>query len=107
MTSSRKFRAALKANDSVSVAGMTRLPYEADNSIRDAAQFRTKIYLRDFTAKNRAWHPAWQSRLRSRRQQQRQLLHLLRPAQLRLHEDAGGVPFDGYRPQRLINRPRL
>jgi hypothetical protein len=49
-----RFRVALKANDSAAVAGMTRLPYEADNSIRDAEQFRTKIYSRDFTAKNRA-----------------------------------------------------
>ena len=49
-----KFRAALKANDSAAVAGMTRLPFEADGSIRDAAQFRTKAYPRTFTAKNRA-----------------------------------------------------
>jgi hypothetical protein len=49
-----KFRAALKANDSAAVAGMTRLPYMNDDSIRDAAQFREKVYKRDFTAKNRA-----------------------------------------------------
>ena len=49
-----KFRAALKANDFAAVAGMTRLPYMNDSSIRDAAQFRAKIYLPDFTAKNRA-----------------------------------------------------
>ena len=49
-----KFRAALKANDSAAVAGMTRLPYMNDSSIRDAAQFREKVYKRDFTAKNRA-----------------------------------------------------
>jgi hypothetical protein len=49
-----KFRAALKANDSAAVAGMTRLPFMNDGSIRDAAQFREKIYKRDFTAKNRA-----------------------------------------------------
>jgi hypothetical protein len=49
-----KFRAALKANDAAAIAGMTKLPYEADTSIRDAAQFRAKIYQPDFTAKNRA-----------------------------------------------------
>src|SRR5436309_1903835 len=48
-----KFRAALKANDSAAVAGMTRLPFEADGSIRDATQFRAKAYPRTFTAKNR------------------------------------------------------
>jgi hypothetical protein len=47
-----KFRAALKANDSATVAGMTRLPFE--DSIRDAAQFRAKTYPSVFTAKNRA-----------------------------------------------------
>jgi hypothetical protein len=46
-----KFRAALKANDSAAVAGMTRLPFE---SVRDVAQFRAKAYPRTFTAKNRA-----------------------------------------------------
>ena len=49
-----KFRAALKANDSAAVAGMTRLPFMNDGSIRDAAQFREKVYQPDFTAKNRA-----------------------------------------------------
>ena len=49
-----KFHAALKANDSAAVAGMTRLPYINDSSIRDAAQFREKVYKPDFTAKNRA-----------------------------------------------------
>ncbi|WID95754.1 hypothetical protein QO058_23845 [Bosea vestrisii] len=49
-----KFRAALKANDAVAVAGLTRLPYMADASIGDAAQFRAKVWPRDFTAKNRA-----------------------------------------------------
>jgi hypothetical protein len=49
-----KFRAALKANDSTAVASMTRLPFQGDNSIRDAAQFRAKIYQQDFTAKKRA-----------------------------------------------------
>ena len=47
-----KFRAALKANDSATVAAMTRLPF--DDSIRDAAQFRAKTYPSVFTAKNRA-----------------------------------------------------
>ena len=49
-----KFRAALKANDSAAVATMTRLPFVADDSIRDAAQFRAKTYPATFTAKNRA-----------------------------------------------------
>jgi hypothetical protein len=49
-----KFRAALKANDSAAVAGMARLPFMNDDAIRDAAQFREKIYKSDFTAKNRA-----------------------------------------------------
>ena len=49
-----KFRAALKANDSAAVVGMTRLPFMNDGSIRDAAQFQAKVYKRDFTAKNRA-----------------------------------------------------
>lgn len=49
-----KFRAALKANDPTAVAGMTRLPYMADASIADAAQFRAKAWPRDFGAKNRA-----------------------------------------------------
>ena len=49
-----KFRAALKANDSAAVAGMTRLPYMNDSSIRDATQFREKVYKPYFTAKNRA-----------------------------------------------------
>jgi hypothetical protein len=49
-----KFRAALKANDAAAVAGMTRLPYMNDSAIGDAAQFREKVYKRDFTATNRA-----------------------------------------------------
>jgi hypothetical protein len=49
-----KFRAALKANDSDAVAGMARLPFQNDSSIRDAAQFRAKVYQPDFTAKTRA-----------------------------------------------------
>lgn len=49
-----KFRAALKANDSAAVAGMTRLPFMNDDSIRDAAQFREKIYKPKFTVKTRA-----------------------------------------------------
>ena len=38
-----KFRAALKANDSAAVAGMTRLPFMNDGSTRDAAQFRETV----------------------------------------------------------------
>jgi len=49
-----KFRAALKANDPAAVAAMTRLPFQGDASVRDAAQFRAKVYAHDFTTKNRA-----------------------------------------------------
>jgi hypothetical protein len=49
-----KFRAALKADDFAAVAGMTRLPFMQDNSVRDATEFREKVYKRDFTAKKRA-----------------------------------------------------
>src|SRR5262245_55050643 len=49
-----KFRAALKANDSAAIAGMTRLPFMNDSAIRDAAQFRAKTYATSFKAKNRA-----------------------------------------------------
>ena len=49
-----KFRAALKANDAAAVAALTKLPFMADDTVRDAAQFRAKAYPRDFTAKNRA-----------------------------------------------------
>jgi len=48
-----KFRAAVKANDPAAIAAMTRLPFMAENSVRDAAQFRAKIYAASFTAKNR------------------------------------------------------
>jgi hypothetical protein len=48
-----KFRAAVKANDSAAVAGMTQLPFQKDDSYRDAAQFRAKAYPVIFTAKNR------------------------------------------------------
>ena len=46
-----KFRAALKANDSAAVAGMTRLPFDGSS---DTAQFRAKAYPPTFTTKNRA-----------------------------------------------------
>jgi len=49
-----KFRVAVKANDPAAVATMTRLPFMAENSVRDATQFRAKIYATSFTAKNRA-----------------------------------------------------
>ena len=49
-----KFRAAVKANDSTAVAGMTQLPFMKDTAIGDAAQFRDKIYKDSFTAKTRA-----------------------------------------------------
>lgn len=47
-----KFRAALKANDSAAVAGMTRFPF--DDTTRTAADFRKTAYPRDFTANVRA-----------------------------------------------------
>lgn len=50
----KKFREALKADDSAAVASMTRLPLGYDNSVRNAAQFRAAAYPRDFTANNRA-----------------------------------------------------
>ena len=49
-----RFRAALKANDATAVAALTRLPFMADDTVRDVAQFLAKAYPRDFTAKNRA-----------------------------------------------------
>lgn len=49
-----KFRAAVKANDSAAVAGMTELPFMKDKAIGDAARFHEKIYKRDFAAKARA-----------------------------------------------------
>lgn len=49
-----KFRAALKANDAAAIAALTKLPFQNDNAIADAAQFRAKIYQPDFTAKTRA-----------------------------------------------------
>lgn len=49
-----KFRTALKANDAAAVAGMAQLPFQNDNSVGNAAQFRAKIYQDDFTAKTRA-----------------------------------------------------
>ncbi len=49
-----KFRAAVKANDAAAVAAMTRLPFMNSDSIRDAAQFREKVYKPEFTAKKRA-----------------------------------------------------
>jgi hypothetical protein len=49
-----KFRAALKADDAAAIAGMTRLPFMGEESIKDVAQFRVKVYKRNFTAKNRA-----------------------------------------------------
>jgi hypothetical protein len=50
----QKFRAALKANDSAAIAGMTRMPFEYDGANRNAAQFRAKAYPATFTTKNRS-----------------------------------------------------
>ncbi len=49
-----KFRAALKANDSAAVAGMTKLPFMGDKAYGDAALFRAKAYPEFFTGKHRA-----------------------------------------------------
>ncbi len=49
-----KFRAAVKANDAAAIAGLARLPFQGDASVRDAAQFSAKIHRTYFTAKNRA-----------------------------------------------------
>ncbi|MEH6951158.1 hypothetical protein V4R08_07370 [Nitrobacter sp. NHB1] len=49
-----KFRAALKADDSAAVAGMTKLPFMEDKTYSDAAQFRAKAYPEFFTKNNRA-----------------------------------------------------
>ena len=46
------FNAALKANDAAAVTGMTKFPF-VDDSV-DAAQFKTKVYPKVFTPKNRA-----------------------------------------------------
>lgn len=48
-----KFRAALKANDSAAIAGMTRLPFMEDKTYSDVAQFRAKAYPEFFTKENR------------------------------------------------------
>ena len=49
-----KFRAALKANYSATVAGMTKLPFMGEKTNSDAAQFRANAYPQFLTAKNRA-----------------------------------------------------
>lgn len=48
-----KFRAALKANDSSAIAGMTKLPFMEDEVYSNAAQFRAKACPEFFTKKNR------------------------------------------------------
>ncbi|OJU30246.1 MAG: hypothetical protein BGN91_06695 [Nitrobacter sp. 62-13] len=48
-----KFRAALKADDSAVIAGMTKLPFMEDKTYSDVAQFRAKAYPEFFTKKNR------------------------------------------------------
>ncbi|KAA2237592.1 hypothetical protein F0L46_10455 [Salinarimonas soli] len=47
-----RFRVALKSNDAAAVTGMTKLPFEDDDT--DAAHFRTKGYPRIFTPSVRA-----------------------------------------------------
>lgn len=100
-----KFRAALKANDAAAVAGMTRLPFMKDASIRDAAQFREKIYKQDFTAKTRACIQ------RSRAVYDRDQLNndnyfIFCGEDICLHQDAGGIPVHRNRRQRLSRETR-
>ncbi|WP_027523582.1 hypothetical protein [Bradyrhizobium sp. Ec3.3] len=49
-----RFRAALKANDAVAVAGMAKLPFEGDAAVSNAAQFQKEIYRSYFSTKDRA-----------------------------------------------------
>jgi len=48
-----KFRTALKANDAAAVTEMTKKPMFHDHAMRDAAEFRAKVYPAYFTAKAR------------------------------------------------------
>jgi hypothetical protein len=48
-----KFREALKANDAVAVAGMTRLPFMGDPASGDTVKFSSKIYPGLFSTKVR------------------------------------------------------
>jgi len=50
----KQFRAAIRANDSAAVTALTRLPFFYDHAMRDAAEFRAKVYPAYFTARNRA-----------------------------------------------------
>ena len=97
-----RFRAALKANDSAAVAGMTRLPFEG--SIRDAAQFRAKAYPSTFTAKTRTCIQRGKAVYDRDGENNDNYLHLLRQRDLHFHEDTCGISFYGSRRERLIRR---
>jgi len=49
-----KFNAAVKANDALAVASLTKLPFMADPAIATAAQFRATVYKDSFSKKARA-----------------------------------------------------
>ena len=46
-----KFKAALKANDAMAVAGMAKLPFQNDSAVSSVAQFHATIYKDSFTKK--------------------------------------------------------
>lgn len=48
-----KFRKAVKANDHVAVAGLTKLPFQGDQSVSTAEQFYQNVYKVSFTKSNR------------------------------------------------------
>lgn len=48
-----KFNAAVKANDAIAVAGLTKLPFMADPAIGTADQFRATVYKDSFSKKAR------------------------------------------------------
>lgn len=49
-----KFRAAVKADDSKAVLGLTKLPFMSHTDEYDATAFQAKVYKKEFNAKNRA-----------------------------------------------------
>ena len=88
-----KFRAALKANDSAAVAGMTQLPFMNDKAISDAAQFGAKTYRTSFTAKNRACIQRGKARY-EREENKTDTYYIFCYEDIFVfNQDAGGVPF--------------
>ena len=49
-----KFRAAVKADDSKAILGLTKLPFMSHTDEYDATTFQAKVYKKEFNAKNRA-----------------------------------------------------